>query len=44
MQVIKEYNGEFIVHQIQDEDHFNEDKIKYKVPYSLKASKPTSCV
>ena len=29
--VIKEYNGEFIVHQIQDEDHFNEDKIKNKV-------------
>ena len=41
---IKEYNGECIVHHIQDDEHFDEDKIKYKVPYSLKASKPTSCV
>ncbi len=41
---IKEYNGECIVHHIQDDEHFDEGKIKYKVPYSLKASKPTSCV
>ncbi len=41
---IKEYKGECIVHHIQDDEHFDESKIKYKVPYSLKASKPTSCV
>jgi hypothetical protein len=28
--VVKEYNGERIVHMIQDEDHFDESKIKNK--------------
>ncbi len=42
--VIKEYNKECIVHQIQDEHHFDEDKIQNKAPYSLQARRPTSCV